>query len=894
MKSSSFTRFAIRLIVATLLVVLLASPAGAQVTFFSPPAYSGSGNLFVADFNRDGKPDLLSSDGTLQLGQGNGTFTNGTKVSGTPLAVADFNGDGKQDVLEQGTGTLLVLLGNGDGTFQSPISSDTGAGMLAPVATADLRGDGKVDVLGLNNNNLVVFLGKGDGTFAAGVSYPVGNYNGFQIILGDFNGDQKFDVAVAFAGAPGTVVVLLGNGDGTFQSGKTSTGAYTPASAVPGDFNGDGKLDLAIYDAGVCRGYGLCTVPPSVLVLLGNGDGTFQAPTTAFLGGGTLATADLNGDGKLDLVVAPSPFQIYGGTSFIQIYLGNGSGTFSNPYNYEPNFVLDILDRADLVLADFNQDGKLDIAAQNMILLGNGNGSFQGLLAVAVPATAAVGGDFDKNGTQDVATVSDNNVYILLNDGTGVLTLAQTYTLQQSAANIATADLNGDGNLDLIVTGVGLNSQDWGYSVLLGKGDGSFQSPVFYQQNVQPGDNSIVVADFNNDHKPDFAVNAGLQTVAVLLGKGDGTFSTPAYFFNGGSSGLAAADFNGDGNIDLASAGAGLSILLGNGDGTFQPAAFPQPNFYSPFCAGDLTGDGKTDLVGSGIQVQLGNGDGTFKALSPFGSRNAPKVDMVADINGDGIPDLVAENDGIGTGGHAATYGVYLGNGDGTFGPFVTAYSFDQIGPLGTFVLAADMNADGKPDLVMGSFGGSVFVVPNTTQPGFVIAPASGQSASATVNAGQSAMFKLAVTASESFSGTVNLSCAISPSVTPAPTCSFLSNSVNVTPGKPAPVQVTVGTTAAVTTGTLSDASFPPGAMPLAWSVMLLASGLMLLRNRRRLQALGAAIAMLSMILFVGCGGGGSGSSHTTPGTPSGTYTVTVNGTSGSLQSSTALTVVVP
>jgi hypothetical protein len=138
-------------------VLLFTSPLFSQVSFFSPPSYEGTGNLFVADFTSSGNADLLSSDGTLELGNGNGTFTLGTPVGGTlpVLAVADFNGDGKPDVLEQGTGTLLVLLGNGNGTFQSPISSPSGAALI-PVVAGSLRGNSEADVVGVFNNSLIL------------------------------------------------------------------------------------------------------------------------------------------------------------------------------------------------------------------------------------------------------------------------------------------------------------------------------------------------------------------------------------------------------------------------------------------------------------------------------------------------------------------------------------------------------------------------------------------------------------------------------------------------------------------------------------------------------------------------------------------------------------------
>jgi hypothetical protein len=152
-----------RLPVAFAFVSLLSSVISlsvqAQVSFFQPPTYSGAGAAFVADFNGDGKPDILTADGTMNLGNGDGTFMIGKAVSGSVLAVADFNGDGKADVLEQGTGTLLVLLGNGDGTFQAAISTASGAS-LSPVAAADLNGDGRADVVGIFNNQLYVYIGK--------------------------------------------------------------------------------------------------------------------------------------------------------------------------------------------------------------------------------------------------------------------------------------------------------------------------------------------------------------------------------------------------------------------------------------------------------------------------------------------------------------------------------------------------------------------------------------------------------------------------------------------------------------------------------------------------------------------------------------------------------------
>ena len=362
------------------LLFVLSLPMQAQVSFSVLLIFAGSGSVFVADFNGDGKPDLLTSDGTMNLGNGDGTFTPGTNVtlpSGSVLAVSDFNGDGKPDILEQGTSALLVLLGNGDGTFQKTAISTAIGTTLIGLAAADLNGDGKADVVGVSNNTLLVYLGNGDGTFASGVPYNLGITAPSHVLLslGDFNGDGKTDVVVTNAGNPGQEIVLLGNNDGTFQPAKTSVGVINPDYAGVGDVNGDGKTDLALNECDLVYG---CTV----YILLGNGDGTFQAPaevvpgTPPLEGTGALAGADFNGDGKMDLIWGQLDL-VLENPNLGKIYLSNGDGTFSNTSSYALN-PLSTPNSTGVAVADFNGDGKPDVAIGNTVLLGNGDGTFGG------------------------------------------------------------------------------------------------------------------------------------------------------------------------------------------------------------------------------------------------------------------------------------------------------------------------------------------------------------------------------------------------------------------------------------------------------------------------------------------------------------------------------------
>jgi hypothetical protein len=342
---------------------------------------SRSQAVAAADLDGDGKLDLAvgnldSATVSVFLGQGNGTFRPrvdfATGLFPNSVAIGDFNGDGKPDLsLANGSGTVSILLGNGDGTFQPHVDYAAGPGAFS-LAVGDFNGDGKLDLAVANNNGnqsgtVSVLLGNGDGTFQPHVDYPV-ETGPYSVAVGDFNRDGKLDLVVANYPFVFTVSVLLGNGDGTFQAQVTYPVGRQPISVAVADLNGDGKLDLAVADF----------TDGLVSVLLGNGDGTFQSSVEYPTGRvpSTIIIGDFNGDGKLDLATsnfAPGGFDVPPG--FVNILFGNGDGTFQAPAAFVagPN-------PATVAAGDFNNDGALDFVTGSVSV--PGSATFSVLLQV--------------------------------------------------------------------------------------------------------------------------------------------------------------------------------------------------------------------------------------------------------------------------------------------------------------------------------------------------------------------------------------------------------------------------------------------------------------------------------------------------------------------------------
>lgn len=577
---------------------------------FQPPTNYSVGPfpqaLIAADFNGDRKLDLAVSTSAgvaVMLGNGNGTFRAPVNYARTygyeSVAAGDFNGDGHLDLVatDYSANIVSVLLGNGDGTFGAATNAAAGTGPWAAVV-ADFNGDGILD-LAVNNVSsspaVSILLGNGNGTFQPPQSYATQGSAAAAPVVADFDRDGNRDLAVPLSTG---VAILLGQGDGSFRPPVNYTATEGPLAA--GDFNGDQYPDLAV--AGNSG---------AVAILVNTGKGTFPEPTQYMAPGttgiGQVAVAALNKDGKLDLVITDPPY--------VSVMLGNGDGTFQPAVNYSAGTL-----PGAITVADFNGDGIPDLAVTDTsvwILLGNGDGTFQP--AVSYPAgpypIAIAAGDINNDGYTDLVVAGGGAgvppISVLLGNGDGTFQAPVSIEVGGSPYSLVVGDFNGDGLADIAVA----NRDPGSVAVLVGKGDGTFQPPVLYG-TPDPGGAPDVLAmgDFNLDGKPDLVVENSVANqrylgVTVLLGNGDGSFQTPTFYpvdlpgvLDWWWGGVAVADFNGDGFPDIAaiSRGGTVGVLAGRGDGTFEHARYFGVSISFFLAAGDFTGGGKADLVIAG------------------------------------------------------------------------------------------------------------------------------------------------------------------------------------------------------------------------------------------------------------------------------------------------------
>jgi hypothetical protein len=655
-------------------------------------------------------------------------------------ATGDFNGDGKLDVVTISSSSYLsVMLGNGDGTFQTPITLNIGATNFFPeaIAIGDFKGDNVLDVAvwatnsTTGNTQLNIYLGTGTGTFTAGATYTAPSSNNFNpgpnsIVAADVNGDGNLDL-VAMTPYNG-VFVFLGNGDGTFQAPVANTTVCTSTigncgSLAVGDLNGDGKPDLALQSNDTTGG--------GMSILLNNGNGTFGTGTyypvgiSGVFAGAGIAIGDVNGDKKPDVVVGSSSVTAI-------VYLNQGSGTFkvngtvgSVPLNPTNN----------VVLADINNDKKLDIVVADGLgnvwtYYGKGNGTFTNGPAYPLQACNDCSNflvaidDFNGDGTPDLLESNDfNSSIVALGRGDGTFQTSQLYAYSSlSGTNIVTADFNGDGFPDIAQSIVGDGGK-------IGVSLGSAHGVLGAASLITPGTCAnnyvewVATGDVNGDGKADLVVTlqdaifAGCQnnTVAVLEGLGTGKFKAAAYYPTGSTAQevfVYLVDVNGDGKLDIVTGNAdgSISVLLNKGNGTFDPGVL-NTGLTSVFKYGvdltfaDFTGSGHVDIAASAyanppavVYVLPGNGNGTFGTPIETATSYYPYTLVSADFNKDGKADLLVTAQIPGCPVDSLGYAFLEGNGNGTFTAGPTT-CLDFSGPQ--IPMVADLNGDGNLDVVI-------------------------------------------------------------------------------------------------------------------------------------------------------------------------------------------------
>ena len=492
---------------------------------------------------------------------------------------------------------------------------------------------------------------------AAQVLFPAPYYgagaDSYQVISADVNGDGKPDLVVLNHGVTyqfynsssdfgsysnSYVSILLGNGDGTYKAHidyACGTGAFSLAVA---DINGDGKPDILVLNHGGTAEY--TSYGAGINTLLNQGNGTFGLPAFTALSANAFTAADVNGDGKPDLILV--------NYNTVSVMMNKGDGTFLTGISYPTDY-----NAASVAVADVNGDGKPDIVTANQT-------AYQAFANGPVYSTVSV----------------------LLNKGGGTFGAASNFPAGYTPAAVAIADMDGDGKPDIITSNNGNTKPS--VSILRGNGDGTFQVNTDYAAgNITLG---LAIADMNGDGRPD-----------IVIGN---LFTPPAPM---------------TGNVPNVPMGDGFSVLINQGGGKFTQIDSPAYQRVTAIAVGDANGDGKPDIItldggyysenpiigrppvynsGIGVSVLFGKGDGTAQIAKVYSAGSYAGALAVADVNGDGKPDLISATTSV--------VSVRFGNGNGTFGPN-TDYNVGFISPNPGAIAVADVNGDGFPDLLLAS-----------------------------------------------------------------------------------------------------------------------------------------------------------------------------------------------
>ena len=465
--------------------------------------------------------------------------------------------------------------------FGSPAAFSVGTGAFAPIS-GDFNRDGKLDLVTANTNNFSLLLGTGNGGFAPAVNFGTG-FPPQTAVTGDFNGDGKLDLIAAQINA-GSLAVFLGDGAGGFAAPSSMLVNAEPFALAAGDFNGDGKLDLAAANFN----------ENNISMLLGNGAGGFSMPVSFNTGNApdSIKTVDVNKDGRLDLVTANFK------SNNVSVLLGDGNGGFGGAMNFETGNA-----PGSLVFGDFNGDGKVDLATANIL---------------------------------------SDNISVLFGSGNGEFGAAANFAAGVAPLSLAAGDYNGDGKIDLVtiandtVQTVGNTTQSTGnFSVLYGRGGGSFDPPVNFAVGQNPG--TVISADFNGDGQPDLAADVEGSQISVIIN--NTVAVAPSFSINPANQQTAAAGGNLTVNVTSSVAGSTWTAISnanwitvtngssGTGNGTVALAVQPNTGIER---TGTVAIAGQTltvnqaagcayALSSSGTSLTLNGGNGSFNITADSG-----------------------------------------------------------------------------------------------------------------------------------------------------------------------------------------------------------------------------------------------------------------------------------
>ncbi|MCU0425362.1 MAG: FG-GAP-like repeat-containing protein [Candidatus Kapabacteria bacterium] len=701
-----------------------------QAAIFTGGAYSVPN---LCDFDGDGDLDLVTANNSNDTfswytndSSGNFTLittigTGGTVPNG--LAVGDVDNDGDIDVVVANTGVgsnnLALMLNtgaSGSGLFILQNIATPEVTQPCIVALGDVNNDGSLDIATVGQaNQLTVRLNNGLGGFstvASGAPYsvPFLNNPSYPLMLADVDGDGDLDIGTTFYNGSGTVTVLLNNGAGNF--GASALGSPFPAGSNPyaiatGDIDGDGDIDMVVGSQNTTRVTVLLNATQPVLTSFSPSRNTSNIPSTtpvslAYNQSMTTATASVQ------------PFRVWGSMR------GFRSGTYSQPSSAASAQITlspPLLPNEEVFVSVTNAQNANGIAARPISLqYRTGSASASATFFAAAPVQAgtmlssvrrSVALDYNADGFVDIAFVNGavNGVQIMQGSASGAFTLGPLVGVGGGTQPryIAVGDFNNDGRQDMVVSCIG----GLGTVAVLMNTGGAFNASSFTINDAR----QITVADFNSDGAMDFAVMRamGSTSVSIYFGASNGTFPMTTVLSPAASNGrgIAAADFDNDGRIDIVSFSPSIANalyfrnngILPNGTATFDNAVTLGAGVNeAPETAqiGDFNGDGNMDIVTSALNsplsalftVWLGNGAGGFTATN-YGTGSANNFELTTgDFNGDGRLDIAVGNaqDNI---------EIWMNSGSGTF-----ALSGVANGAKAAFPVAADIDRDGDLDLL--------------------------------------------------------------------------------------------------------------------------------------------------------------------------------------------------